>query len=125
MVWKALQTDKPVLDMPPVIAIHQNHDYRYYALGKEGIYGGEEAALNLKAAGGKVHLRCIYDATHVVLKTGIKNCGRYWTMFDRAAPTLARFVRFRFWNPSLFLLLGATRPVWAALSLRTAATLAR
>ncbi len=107
-----------------MIAVHQNHDYKHYALGKDGMYGGEEAALNLKAAGGKEHLRCICDATHAVLKAGI-NGGRYWTMFDRAAPTLARFLRFRLWNPSLLLLLGATRPVWAALGLRSAASLAR
>jgi hypothetical protein len=46
-------------------------------------------------------------------------------IFDRAAPTLARFLHFRLWNPFPFFLLGAPRPVWAALGLRSAATMAR
>lgn len=127
MVWKALQMDKKVLDISPVvIAVHQNHDYKHHAMGKQGMYGGEEAALNLKHAGGKEHLRCIGDATHVVLKNRIKkNFRRHWTKFDRAAPSLARFLRFRLWNPTFFFFLGITRPVRAALGLRSAATLAR
>jgi len=127
VVWKALQMDKPVLDISPVvIAVHQNHDYKHHALGKQGVYGGEEAALNLKLAGGKEHLRCIGDATHVVLKTRIrKNFRRHWTQFDRVAPSLARFLQFRLWNPTFFFLLGITRPLRAAIGLRSAATLAR
>jgi hypothetical protein len=127
MVWKALQMDKPVLDISPVvIAVHQNHDYKHHALGKQGVYGGEEAALNLKLAGGKEHLRCIGDATHLVSQTRIRrNFRRHWTKFDRAAPSLARFLRFRLWNPTFFFLLGITRPLRAAIGLRSAATLAR
>jgi hypothetical protein len=127
MVWKALQMDKPVLDISPVvIAVHQNHDYKHHALGKQGVYGGAEAALNLKLAGGKEHLRCIGDATHVVVKNGIrKNFRRHWTQFDRVAPSLARFLRFRVWNPTFFFLLGITRPLRNALGLRSPATLAR
>jgi hypothetical protein len=127
VVWKALQSDRPVVDISPVvIAVHQNHDYAHHPLGKSGVYAGEEAALNLQLAGGKQNLRCIGDSTHVVLKTGIrKNFRRHWTQFDRAAPSLARFLRFRLWNPTFFFFLGITRPVRAALGLRSAATLAR
>jgi hypothetical protein len=127
MVWKALQTDNPVLDISPVVmAVHQNHDYKHHALGKQGVYAGEEAALNLKLAGGKEHLRCIGDATHVVSKNRIKkNFRRHWTQFDRAAPSLARFLQFRLWNPTLFFFLGITRPLRTALGLRSPATLAR
>lgn len=127
MVWKALQRDRPVMDISPVvIAIHQNHDYTHHPLGKSGVYAGEEAALNLRLAGGKQNLRCIGDATHVVLKTGIrKNFRRHWTKFDRSAPSLARFLRFRLWNPTLFFLFGITRPLRTALGLRSPATLAR
>jgi hypothetical protein len=127
IVWKALQGDRLVLDISPVvIAVHQNHNYAHHPLGKSGVYEGEEVALNLRLAGGKQNLRCIGDATHVVLKTGIrKNFRRHWTQFDRAAPTLARFLRFRVWNPTFFFLLGITRPLRAALGLRSPATLAR
>lgn len=127
VVWKALQGDRPVMDLSPVVmAVHQNHDYAHHPLGKAGVYAGEEAALNLRLAGGKEHLRCIGDATHVVLKTRIsKNVRRYWTKFDRAAPTLARFLQFRLWNPTLFFFLGITRPLRTALGLRSRASLAR
>jgi hypothetical protein len=127
VVWKALQSDRPVMDISHVvIAVHQNHDYMHHPLGKSGVYAGEEVALNLQLAGGKQNLRCIGDATHVVLKNQLKkNFRRHWTKFDRAAPTLARFLRFRLWNPVFFFLLGLTRPLRAALGLRSAATLAR
>jgi hypothetical protein len=127
VVWKALQSDRPVVDISPVvIAVHQNHDYKHHPLGKSGVYAGEEADLNLRLAGGKQNLRCIGDATHVMLKTGIrKNFRRHWTKFDRAAPSLARFLRFRLWNPTFFFFLGITRPVRNALGLRSPATLAR
>jgi hypothetical protein len=127
VVWKGLQSDRPVVDISPVvIAIHQNHDYAHHPLGKSGVYAGEEAALNLRLAGGKQNLRCIGDATHVVLKTRIrKNFRRHWTQFDRVAPSLARFLQFRLWNPIFFLLLGITRPLRAVLGLRSPATLAR
>jgi hypothetical protein len=127
VVWKALQGDHAVMDVSPVvIAVHQNHDYTHHPLGKNGVYAGEEVALNLRLAGGKQNLRCIGDATHVVSKNRIrKNFRRHWTKFDRAAPSLARFLRFRLWNPTLFFLMGLTRPLRAALGLRSPATLAR
>jgi len=127
VVWKALQSDRPVVDISPVvIAAHQNHDYAHHPLGKSGVYAGDEAALNLRLAGGKHNLRCIGDATHVVLKNQVKrNFSRHWTRFDRVAPSLARFLQFRLWNPTLFFLLGITRPLRATLGLRSPATLAR
>jgi hypothetical protein len=121
MVWKALQTGRPVLDISPaVVAIHQNHDYTHHPLGKRGVYAGEEAELNLRLAGGLNNLRCIGDATHVVGAKGIgRNTRRHWTNFVRAAPWLSSFLQFKLWNPVYFFFLGITRPLRSALGLRS------
>lgn len=126
MVWKGLQTGMPVLDISPgVIAVHQNHEYKHHPLGKQGMYGGEQAELNLEAAGGKAHLRCIGDATHVVTEKGIKkNIWRHWSTFNRVAPSCARFLQFKLWNPTLFFFLGITRPLRTALGMRRRASVA-
>jgi hypothetical protein len=120
-VWKGLQTGRPVVDLSPVVtAIHQNHDYGHHAEGKHGVYTGEEAKLNLRLAGGLDNLRCIADATYVMEPRRIKkNTRRHWMKFDRAAPSLARFLQFRLWNPTLFFFLGITRPIRTALGLRS------
>jgi hypothetical protein len=120
VVWKALQTGHPVLDLSPsVLAVHQNHDYLHHPAGRKGVYSGPEAMLNLRLGGGRKHLRCIGDATRVVEGRRIKwNGRRYWVKFGRLAPWLARFVQFRVWNPILFFLLGLTRPLRSVLGLR-------
>jgi hypothetical protein len=120
-IWKGLQTGRPVVDLSPVVtAIHQNHDYGHHPQGKHGVYGGDEAKLNLDLAGGLGHLRCIADATYVMGPRRInKNARRHWMKLDRAAPRLARFLQFRLWNPTLFFFLGITRPFRTALGLRS------
>jgi hypothetical protein len=119
-VWQARQTGKPVLDISSVVtAIHQNHDYGHHPLGKQGVYAGEEAQLNLRVAGGPGNLRCIGDATHVMGPRRIKrNTKRHWMKFDRTTASLARFLQFKMWNPTLFFFLGITRPLRTALGLR-------
>jgi hypothetical protein len=120
-IWKGLQTGRPVIDLSPAVtAIHQNHDYRHHPQGQQGVYGGEEAKLNLELAGGLDHLRCIGDATYVIGPRRIKkNTKRHWMKVDRAAPSLARFLQFKVWNPTLFFFLGITRPLRTALGLRS------
>jgi hypothetical protein len=120
-LWQALKTEKPVLDISRVVtAIHQNHDYGHHPQGKQGVYAGEEAKLNLRLAGGLDNLRCIADATYVMDPRRIKNnTKRHWMKFDRAAPSLARFLQFKLWNPTLFFFLGITRPIRTALGLRS------
>jgi hypothetical protein len=55
-----------------IIAVHQNHDYRYHPQGKQGVFHGEEAGRNYELAGGWRHLRTIADADEVLREDGLK-----------------------------------------------------
>jgi hypothetical protein len=71
MIWKALDSKLPVVDVSPaVIAVHQNHDYSHHPQGKQGVWEGEEAKMNLQLAGGIGHLRIISDATRELMPSG-------------------------------------------------------
>jgi hypothetical protein len=120
MVWKARQTGKPVFDVSgAAMALHQNHDYGHHPLGKAGVYSGEGAEENLRLAGGIKHLRSISDATHLVTGKTIRgNWERHWMKFDRTAPSLARFLRFRVWNGTRIMLMNVTRPLRSRLGIR-------
>jgi hypothetical protein len=123
MVWRGRQTGKPVVDISRVAAVvHQTHDYRHHPEGRQGIYNGEEAELNVRLAGGRVNFRRISDATHVARAGRIgRSRKRYWMEMHRAASSVGRFVRYEMWNPVYFALLGVTRPVRNALGLRSSA----
>jgi len=67
LVWKALDSGKPVIDASrAVMAIHQNHDYSYHPQGKADVWTGEEAGRNAQLAGGWRHLRTIADAPELL-----------------------------------------------------------
>ncbi|MGB7283446.1 MAG: hypothetical protein WBE13_14370 [Candidatus Acidiferrum sp.] len=52
-VWKALETEKPVVDASrAILAVHQNHDYGHHPQGRSGVWHGDEAAANCKLTGG-------------------------------------------------------------------------
>jgi hypothetical protein len=123
LVWKALDCDKPVVDVSAaVIAIHQNHDYAYHPQGRQGVWYGLEAGLNYQLAGGDRHLRNIGDATEVMNADGIKsNHKRYWSATKRVARRGQRVFLCDILQPIAFFILGVTRPLRRALGLRSRA----
>lgn len=123
MVWKGLQSQKPVVDISPVVvAVHQNHDYSHHPMGKQGVWGGPEAERNLQLAGGWDHLRIIGDATEVLRPRGLRpNRRRHWLSAKRDAASAGRFVVYKVWVPFRSFFLDITRPVRKVLGLRSEA----
>jgi len=123
MVWKALQSEVPVVDASQfILAIHQNHGYHHHPQGKQGVWYGKEAAANYRIAGGWKHLRTIADATEVLCAGGLKpNRARHWAAAARYVRQAARFTFYRVWHPLWFLFLNCTRPLRNALGLRNSA----
>ncbi len=123
MIWKGCSSRKPVVDVSPVvIAVHQNHDYTHHPLGKEGVWGGEEAERNFQLAGGWDHLRNIADATEILSTSGLRsNRKRHWLSAKRGVAKLGRFVLYKIFNPLWLFFLSITRPMRNALGLRAIA----
>lgn len=121
LVWRALTLEVPVTDASAVTrVIHQNHDYGYHPLGKQGVFNDEQAKQNFRYAGGWKHLRIIADATEVLTPQGLKpNRRRHWVAVQRSAREIGRYLRYSLLNPFWFFLLGITRPARHALGLRT------
>jgi hypothetical protein len=117
LVWKALDTGKPVIDASrSVLAVHQNHDYSYHPQGKAGIWSGEEAGVNGQLAGGWRHLRTIADATEVLLPEKLKrNPLRHWSTVRRYVRQAGRVLLYDVWHPVWFALLNVSRPLRRAL----------
>lgn len=73
LLYRARSQKALCIDATQVImAVHQNHDYSHGAKGKQSIWEGPEARLNLQLAGGR---RCIFtlqDATHLLTAKGLK-----------------------------------------------------
>ena len=121
LVWRAITLGVAVTDASAVVrAIHQNHDYGYHPLGKQGVFNDEQSRRNFEYAGGWRHLRIIADATEVLTPEGIRpNKKRYWAALKRFATEVRRFMRYSVWNPVWFSVLDVTRPVRHAIGLRT------
>jgi len=65
MVWRALYTGCPVLDVSPaVVPIHQNHDYTTTPERKKGSRIDATAMRNYELSGDGEHLRSMIDSTH-------------------------------------------------------------
>jgi hypothetical protein len=113
LVWKALDSGKPVIDASRVVmAVHQNHDYSYHPQGKAGVSNGQEAGRNAELAGGWRHLRTIADATEVLTPEGLKsNVQRHWSVARRYARQAGRALRNDVWHTIWFAVLDLTRPV--------------
>jgi hypothetical protein len=117
-VWKGCQSGKPVVDLSPVVvAIHQNHDYSHHPLGKQGVWGGQEAERNFQLAGGWDHLRNISHATEILWPHGLRpNRKRYWSAFSR---TVGRIIRCNLLDPAWFFFLRVTRTLRHAVGLKS------
>jgi hypothetical protein len=120
LVWKALDRRCPVVDVSnAVMAVHQNHDYRYHPQGKQGVFCGVESGRNYQLAGGWNHLRTIADATEVLNENKLKpNRLRYWAGGKRYARQAARVFFYGGMKRAWFFLLGLTRPLRRMLGLR-------
>jgi hypothetical protein len=62
--WARVQGIDVVNASDYVLALHQNHDYRHHAQGKDGIYTGVEARKNYQQTGTGQYLFTTLDATH-------------------------------------------------------------
>jgi len=71
LIWKAISERVPVVDCSSfVVPVHQNHDYRYHAAGKQGTHTDALAIRNRELSGGGRHLRTIIDSTYRFTKRG-------------------------------------------------------
>ena len=71
LVWKALSKGVSVVDASHfVVPVHQNHDYSYHPLGKQGTNEDELARRNIELAGGRRHLRTLIHSTHRITRNG-------------------------------------------------------
>jgi hypothetical protein len=62
--WARVQGMDVVNGSDYVPAIHQKHDYRHHAQGKEGVYGGAEARKNFHQTGTERYVFTTLDATY-------------------------------------------------------------
>ncbi len=96
LIWKAHAVGAAVVDASAVVlAIHQNHDHSHYAGGRQAMLAGEEATRNCRLGcetnpadfDNGLSWRYFYtidDATHVLLREGIKPTRRHtWKMVKR------------------------------------------
>jgi hypothetical protein len=121
LVWKALDSKKPVIDASRVVtAIHQNHDYGHHPQGWQGVWLGEDARRNWQLVGnGYQHLRSIADATEALTLSGLTgNPKRHWSTVKRSFALSYRFLLYKAWLPAWHFILGITRPLRHALGLR-------
>ena len=113
LVWKALASKHAVIDASAgVLAVHQNHDYRYHPQGKQGVFSGAEAARNYALAGGWKHLRTIADAAEVLDKDGLRpNPSRHYATAKRYARRAGRAFLHGGIERPWFFVLSLTRPL--------------
>jgi hypothetical protein len=74
----------PVVDASQVVtAVHQNHDYGHYLQGKEGVWHGPEAQMNLRASQGRKFILTLLDANWQLTAKGlVKNyCRGDWERY--------------------------------------------
>jgi hypothetical protein len=112
LVWKALESRKPVVDASPVVmAVHQNHDYNHHPQGEHGAWHGAEADRNAELAGRS--RRTVADATLVLTDEGERpNLRKFWEACWRWVQPKCKLL----W----FAVLDVTRPLRSALGLRSA-----
>ncbi len=120
LLWKALDSKYPVVDASAIVmAVHQNHDYRYHPQGKQGVFHDAEAGRNHELAGGWKHLRTIADATEVLVKDRARpNRLRHWAAAMRYARQAGRVLFHGGIERAWFFVLGLTRPVRQRFGLR-------
>lgn len=102
----------PVIDATKaVMAIHQNHEYSHHLGGKEGLWKGVEREHNLEFAGGKQHVFCSADATHILAKNGLRAAFSFAYIWRRfyTLPVFYPFLTPLRWL--LNILLKVSRPI--------------
>lgn len=73
LIYRARALKAPVVDATGfILAVHQNHDYAHYPMGKTGILEGPEAKRNVEVAGSYSHVFTLKDATHIFTPSGPK-----------------------------------------------------
>jgi hypothetical protein len=119
LIWKASEQKADVVDASDVVlAMHQNHDYSYHPQGVTGVWHGEGAQQNFKAAGGFRHLKTLEDATHRLTPQSIKPRRFYrLTPARRAVRRVVKIVRDATRVHFLHPMYDATRSVRHALGL--------
>jgi len=127
LTWYAIDSGVPVVDASAVVlAIHQNHDYGYHPLGKQGVWNDELSQRNIQHAGGWNHLWTIADATELLRPGGLRpNLRSRWRAFVRMWQSLVRMwqsLQFNVWHPIWFSVLDLTRPLRSTLGLRREAS---
>lgn len=121
LVWRAADQGAPVVDVSEIVcAVHQNHDYSYHPQGMNGVWFGEGSFRNKKIAGGRSHLHSIEDANYWLTPAGFVANRFYWLVpTKRVVREELATIRHYFKNRIWFTLLDFTRPVRAALGLRS------
>ena len=73
LIYRALELKIPVVDATNrVLAVHQNHDYSHARNGSKGARRGPEARENFRLAGGMKKSFTIWDSTHILTESGLK-----------------------------------------------------
>lgn len=72
LLYHARRARIPVVDATDVLcALHPDHDYSHHPHGREGVFGGVEAARNEELLGGAEFALNALDATHVLHADGL------------------------------------------------------
>jgi hypothetical protein len=109
LVWKARSEGAALVDASgAVMAIHQNHDYRYHPAGKSGVWSDDFSRKNYELSGGRWHLCTIEDATHLLGPEGLQ---RNPAQRQRALRRMLRGINDSVWASAL----DWTRPVRRAI----------
>jgi hypothetical protein len=120
LVWKALDSNIPVIDASQVtLAVHQNHDYSHHLHAAEGVWRGEEQRQNLQLLGGHPHLRTIANAPIFLSPLGfVPNRLHRATYWAARANRLVIDAHTKLQSYFLHPLLNITRPLRQTLGLR-------
>ena len=120
LVRRASELGAAVVDVSKVVcAIHQNHDYGYHPQGVSGVWHDEEAARNIKFAGGPGRLGTIEDARFRLTERGIQP-NRWWWLANtkRTLRVTRNWVTGTYRTWILFPVLNLTRPMRHAIGLK-------
>jgi len=110
LIWKARSQKAFVVDITFYASvIHQLHDYSHVPGGILWAHRGDEAINNVKLSGGLSRRYCIFDATHYLLKSGIKR-----NFIHKLRWRMIKILKDRLW----YYFLDKTRPVRSHLGLR-------
>ena len=83
LIKAARESGTPVVDLTRVApVIHQNHDYSHVAGGKEQVWRGKEAEVNLRLYAAAPHAYTFLDVTHEMLPGG--EVRRVWLRKEKA-----------------------------------------